>query len=410
MDSFIGFFYFFFSFGVILSSANAYEDCSSKNNYLEAGLNYTLRTLKGEMIGFRGEVISSNDCIMCNEDRKSRIPYIAKELNIISSPKPIVPSENDLSCIENAQKDYPIQRFVHCKSATDRISSGGKFKTVPKPCVSKNYVESTAILLRTVSACSGIDARELFSTWQHESGLHMNMVSGTGAIGSGQVTSGAIDYMQRLEQYNEAFEDGVFPKEVKEIHRHVVRNFTAALKYDPKCTNLSSLADYYPKDISKGCDLLSQPVLPAANYIIATKNYLAGRKTFEYMLDEMKVVYFGEARNELIKTLSQYAYNGGISGILAPFQTFYSLKSYYSIRLRKKMVPQQLSVEDFLSEFSSYLKQHYGSKKTSQNRRNEVATYVSDYDLKDENQKHGIKDMLQKIDRKLGVSCFSSIL
>ncbi len=368
-----------------------------------------MRTLGGELVGFSGRPTQTNDfssflnrCFR-NEPRLVTPVFID---NIGVTPRPMVPTAKELRCVEAAQVSYPIHRFVHCKSATDTIRSGKNFKLAPRPCLSENYVRVSTILLKTVAHCGGLEARELFGLWNHESGLHMNMVSHTGAVSATQLTSGAVDFIRDLDFKEGEFNDPYMSEAHMNIARNAVRGLSNRLRIDPQCSNLATLARYSPVDSSQSCELLSEPVMPTAAYIIGAKNYLVGRKIFEDVVPRFTsgTVHASEkSQNEIVFALSQYAYNGGIAGMMRLFKTFFLLNSFKAeINGKLQSVrPRSLSTSQMLTVFSQYIRQHYGSSETTAERRSEVATYLSD-----PNRNNGVREMLAQTEKSVGSRCF----
>jgi hypothetical protein len=390
-----------------LPSARAYEACTSKNDYLEKQLESAMKTLKGNLVGFDGAPIRAKDpsvfpCESCEPE--VQIPFRYSDVSILT-PKPLLPNAAEKACVEAAQTDYPVERFVHCESTSDSIAEGKRFKIREKPCISKNYVDSAAILLKTVSMCAGVSSHELFSLWNHESGLHPNIVSETGAGGATQLTSGAIRFVRTLDMYDGEFNDQGLTAKMLNLGRDTVRKFTTRLQVDPRCTNLASLANYTPKDAEKSCELLSTPYLPAAAYIIGAKNYLVGKQILEVSVKELfsslkPLNLSAQDIPYLNTTLAQYAYNGGIPGIMTAFESFFLLNSYESPLKKTKIIPRNLARADFLKEFSEFLKKNYGTR-NNPGRRDEVGTY-----LFDPVKKNGILDMVEKVEKKVGHPCF----
>lgn len=389
--------------------AFGYETCDSKNDYLESGLAQTARTLRGEFVSFAGRPTQASDIhyvlSQCMSGQPRVMPPFLLE-NIGVTPRPLVPTATELKCMETAQAGYPLNRFVHCKSASDTISAGRKFKIAPRPCLSENYVFTSATLLKTVAHCGDLDARELFGLWNHESGLHMNMVSHTGALGSTQLTSGAVNFVRTLDTYRGEFKDQGLSAVHLNLARDTVRRYSSRLKIDPRCTNLATLAEFAPRDSSQSCELLSSPVMPTAAFIIGAKNYLAGKKIFEEVIPRLtrgSAHAAQQSQAEIVFALSQYSYNGGIAGIMNAFKSYFLLNSFTYTRNGKSYTvrPRNLSTAELLSIFPEYLRKNYGSSRTSAGRRSEVATYLTD-----PQRNNGIREMLAKVESNVGAKCF----
>jgi hypothetical protein len=149
----------------------SYEQCSSKNDYLEP----VLKNLKDNSL--MSKVLSSQHDII----------------------RPI--------CFQKSLETFQASHaFFQCKPGTNGRSS----HSLPKPCASENYVNTVAKSFNVVADClsgyvSGtqdesvkdITALSIFAMMNVESGFHVNVMSPTGAGGPGQFTQPAIDCVNR---------------------------------------------------------------------------------------------------------------------------------------------------------------------------------------------------------------------
>lgn len=129
----------------VLGDDAIYENCSTENGYLEAGL--------------------------------ARSPL--KQLSQVS--------EVDPRCIYFALKASSDKSFYKCTSQ----NSDAKITKEP-PCLSKELHYQTTKALQEVSNCLGLDDKALFSLLVTESWMMPNARSATGAAGAGQLTHSFI--------------------------------------------------------------------------------------------------------------------------------------------------------------------------------------------------------------------------
>lgn len=92
-----------------------------------------------------------------------------------------------LRCEQNKPKECLIDKNCTTKSC----------KYASRPCVNQKYVDVMHSAFVEVNKCLGLDARLTFPLYMHESQLHLSRRSWTGALCSGQMTSIAVEDVNR---------------------------------------------------------------------------------------------------------------------------------------------------------------------------------------------------------------------
>ncbi|MBE8222125.1 MAG: hypothetical protein HAW60_05290 [Bdellovibrionales bacterium] len=94
-----------------------------------------------------------------------------------------------LRCENQEPKECLIDKNCNTKSC----------KYASRPCVNKKYVSVMHSAFLEVNKCLGLDARFTFPLYMHESQLHLSRRSWTGALCSGQMTSVAVEDVNRSD-------------------------------------------------------------------------------------------------------------------------------------------------------------------------------------------------------------------
>jgi hypothetical protein len=138
----------------------------------------------------------------CRPERHYLEASIAKANPILLAADPPPMAELSRECVFSGMKNFvaaaakeTAPEFSKCPDP-----SGEPVRRAMKPCLTDNYVNVTHSSLIYVADCMGYPQKELFAKLTHESGLHINAYSGTGAGGIGQFTAVAIrDVNQSFE-------------------------------------------------------------------------------------------------------------------------------------------------------------------------------------------------------------------
>ena len=160
-----------------------------------------------------------------------RNKYLEEDLlGFLSSrgPQSSQPSPEDQHikrCMLTTQKKAPDSRgiFNNKYEQCGRNRRGHvEIKKRARPCLSKNYVDTTFKAYQDVNQCLGLSPKELYPLINHESRFHLNIKSGTGALCLGQLTTVAIKDVHRI-----------IHSKHEEVREYIGENFQAAsLKTD----------------------------------------------------------------------------------------------------------------------------------------------------------------------------------
>lgn len=155
----------------------------------------------------------------CNRENSYLKPTLDRLMNSESSfvaeiQRQSVPNYVKASCVQQSLMSFPnFRQYKVCRQG-DLVPNATK----RRPCASEEYVNVTTKSFNIAAECLGgyitgsennksVVAESMFHLMAHESGLHANVQSPTGAAGSGQLVKGAIDVINRAErrkmmQYN----------------------------------------------------------------------------------------------------------------------------------------------------------------------------------------------------------------
>jgi hypothetical protein len=318
-----------------------YAQCSDSNNYLENSLSLAIRD-----------------------------PDLAA---VLQSPvRQIIRP----ACIQRSL--YVFQNLKDgFKSCNQKSNSPNK--SVEKACISKDYVAVTAKSFNAVADCLGDFASgsasskietslEIFSLMAHESGLHANAVSTTGAGGVGQLTQDAITEVNQF-----------LPSIISHLNK----------KSDPVCSQ--SLSNILKTPLSgkksQSCERIElSKDNPLKNMLysfayqginrISIESKIFDSKTFENVISSQLP---DSERERLITSITAWSHNTGRGVMLVP------LRSQMVNYLRnKKQVSNADDVDQFLKDMKSsmskysYYNDELNSKSTSESKKRKLRKRISE--------------------------------
>ncbi|NDG86209.1 MAG: hypothetical protein EBX52_14365, partial [Proteobacteria bacterium] len=332
-------FQFFYLLGCCSGAAHAFDfkSCTQANGYLEE----KLKSLPGQC-----------------RDVHCDFPD-APGSDLLSRP------EAEVSCIALAMSRFSEKgvgyAYKKCPSAKSVPS------LVDRPCISRTYVETVLDRYKAVSSCvfqgSTITHRETFPLFALESGFHLNVTSGSGCRGLGQLSKIAVQEM-----------DAVDTADLEVCEKPYSRS---TLRDQPSCAGFEKQLSAPIPDHSKKlgeCEVIALPENPDANLLYSLRLYRMlkddkAASTIQKNQDHLKSLGLTESE---IKTLhiriARAMYNGGYPSIQATFNSF--IKS-----LSAKSLKSATKGESLWNLYKAHIYNHYPAK--GQARRKEVRDYVS---------------------------------
>jgi hypothetical protein len=281
------------------------------------------------------------------------------ELTPTDFQNPIVPFE----CIQKAQRNFFIDpekkkvlnketgKYYWTKTAYRYCDAKVSMVEKRRPCVSTSY---TAVLYNSfngVMDCFGIPPKELFALINQESGFHINAMSPYSCSGLGQLSQGAVDTLNKPENWERYGRDVVnssksqFCEPVKYVleRPHVQMKLTG----------------------SDRCQAISLPKNPDLNLIYTAMNYKLNHEKISARVDELRDYLpkdFTETDIERLKIqLTQLAHNAGINGIKGYFRSYVT---------HNKMTREKLDLTKRKTGFNLFLAKYYSGD------REQVSTYI----------------------------------
>ncbi len=320
----------------------AFETCNARNNYMESELTNLL-------------------------GQKSQMTSLVQATPMRPLIKP--------SCIQNSLAGYgvPARNYAHCRSQRGSAMSS---RGVGRACVSENYSRVVSNSFNHVAQCMGeyltgdksfdtSTAIKMFGLMAHESGLHTNAVSDTGAGGSGQFTQGAIENVNQNE-----FSD-------------VVRHLRASP--DQACQSLASVLEQNKMRSSpqQSCSRISTEAgQPLVNMVYTfanmktTRDYLdnqtwEGASHLQAVLGEMQKSENKAEFEELKQLVAMWGHNAGSAGIKVPLE-----KTLRDWKRAGKVITAQ-SKAQFINDLQMNVRNFPHSANASNARRNETSIFLN---------------------------------
>jgi hypothetical protein len=202
------------------------------------------------------------------------------------------------ACIHHVM-NKPSGTQLLCEKASDSRKSADKRGSAP--CPSRELVTYLSETLAYVSHCSGVDPKELFSVWAHESRFSPIAVSGTGAGGIAQLTGPAVaEVNDKLHRFANSW----------------------VLSDDPSCRDFrSQLTPMEPKQNT--CARIVMPPNPAKNMVFGAIYYRSMLRAAEGKLEGTRWKSLsGEDRKLVIREFARAMYNGGQGTVGSKIDSF----------------------------------------------------------------------------------------
>lgn len=327
----------------------------------------------------------------CNRENSYLQPTLDRLMNNGSSfvaeiQRQSVPNYVKASCVQQSLMSFPnFRQYKVCAKADLRPTA-----TKKRPCASEEYVDVTTKSFNIAAACLGgyitgnethksVVAESMFHLMAHESGLHANVQSPTGAAGSGQLVKGAIDVINRAErrkmmQYNSDNEGAPTNSRSCSLIPRVL-NKPMSGKKSRQCERMS-LDDGNP---------LKNMAYTFANVRL---NYLTLQKAvFTNSAFHGALSDLSEAeRLRLQMITATWAHNTGAAGMRRPLQ-----RTLFKYANQGRKVTD---VDEFVKELSRNLDQYPHPANSSAGRRRETSQFFNH-----------IEARTKKIQRLAGGSC-----
>ena len=298
-------------------------------------------------------------------------------------PDALSQSDSEIACIGKAMSRFSKSgsgyAYKKC-SSTKAIPA-----KVDRPCISENYVRYIYDRFKSVSRCvlkdSSIRLKETFPLFALESGFHLNVTSGSGCRGIGQLSRIAVQEMDDVDQADMEKCDLPFSK--------------CSLFTHPECTPFEKhLTGPIPDHSEKlgECEVIAIPENPDSNLLYSLRLYRMlkddkASTTIEKNLPRLKAMGLGPEEVEELKTrLAQAMYNGGYPSIQSTFNAF--LRT-----LPPKAFAKGQKGEILWSRYKTHLYNHYPAKGAA--RRQEVRDSVNK-----------IEKAKSQIEESTGAACF----
>lgn len=252
------------------------------------------------------------------------------------------------SCIQRVMETAPLSlNYKHCKSGDIQPRSGEA-----RACNSQNNVELTAKSFNAVANCLGdyVSGSEttkaeaglmIFALTAHESGLHNNSVSQTGAGGIGQMTGSAIKAVNL---------------QLESLKAHL------RASSNPQCSGalLKALDTPMQASKSKSCDRLAISKDNPLKNIIYT--FALQALTRKYVDDQVEGRTFRSIlsndlsdleKERLLSSLGAWSHNTGSGGMAVPLRVL--LAKY--LKAGKKIASAK-DVDQFLADLAPVMRSH----------------------------------------------------
>lgn len=186
-----------------------------------------------------------------------------------------------LRCKNNKPKECLVDKS--CQARSCRYAS--------RPCVNKKYVSVMHGAFLEVNKCLGLDARLTFPLYMHESQLHVSRRSWTGALCSGQMTSIAVEDVNRgsLASYKNN-------PDCKKVFKHFKALKTQVVKGRYRMTN------------SARCGITSNPYSCFMySLLVYKKNFNRMQKLREQF--DLNTIFIEPEK--VLESVGVWSYNGG---------------------------------------------------------------------------------------------------
>jgi hypothetical protein len=272
-----------------------YETCTRQNGYLEAQLKSG----------------PQQACIL----RQKTEPLSQSAQTLVDSLRP----KTEISCIATAMSRFSVGGAGYSYSQCGGIESSPVRRK--RPCLSERYVRFIAGRVKEAASCvfrnSTVDPAEVLPLLARESGFHLNVVSGTGCRGIGQLSRIAvaeIDQIDRGKARKKAAKDP---------------SSRESLLGNPECAPLQSELSKTPRNHKKSlpqCEVIAMPENPARNLLYSFRLYrLLKEKHADVLLEKNSAALSGLSdaeRKGLSTRLARTMYNGGYPSVEASFRAF----------------------------------------------------------------------------------------
>jgi hypothetical protein len=323
-------------------SIRAFETCTSRNGYMESEL--------ADLFG-----------------QESQLSALVMTTPIRPLIKP--------SCIQNSLASYgvPARSYAYCPSAQGNASNK---RGVGRACVSENYSRVVSNSFNHVARCMGeyltgdksfdsSTAIKMFGLMAHESGLHTNAVSDTGAGGSGQFTQGAIENVNK--------------NEFSDVLTHLRSSKDQACQSIAQILEQNRMKDSSSQSCSRISTKAGNPIVNMV-YTFAnmktTRDYLdnqtwEGASMFQTVLSEMQESQNKAEFEELKQLVAMWGHNSGSAGIKVPLEK--TLRDWK----RKRKVITARNKAQFINDLQSNVRNFPHSANSSNARRNETSIFLN---------------------------------
>jgi hypothetical protein len=231
-----------------------------------------------------------------------------------------------------------------------------------RPCISENYVRYMYERYKSVSRCalkgSTITQNETFPLFSLESGFHVNITSGSGCRGIGQLSKIAVQEMDALDRADEE-------KFQKPYTRGSLQSHAECAEFEK---NITGPIPDHSKKLGE-CEVISLPENPELNLLYSLRLYrmLKDEKaysTIQKNLAQLKSHGLTQTEIDALQIrLARIMYNGGYPAIQSTFNTF-----------MKTLGNGSLAGDALWNRYTDFIYSHYPA--TGEARRKEVRDYV----------------------------------
>lgn len=311
-----------------------YETCNDKNDYLNSSLNQLGRT--SPLLSVLKNSTTANSTINPECIRTSLFSTFSSK----------------------------AKSFKQCESQ----GSLKNYRFKNRPCINESYFNVINNSFSLVGQClkgflsnnsaqADQDILSIFSLINIESGFHLNAVSGTGAGGIGQFTSGAIDDFNENQLPN-------VRKQLSESSNPRCQQMSDEILNGDTPMRASSSLSCNRVSMKNGNPLLN--MIYTFGYFKQTKSYLQKGLLNNHRYKHYFSTLPAPEKLKLERALAVWAHNTGAAGVVAPAATLL-LKEYSDSKV--------VDVDEFIEQLAEKMKSSPARANRSVARRNETSTY-----------------------------------
>lgn len=186
-----------------------------------------------------------------------------------------------LRCEDQKPKECLVDKNCAVKSC----------KYASRPCVNQTYVKVLRLAFLEVNKCLGIDLRLSFPLYVHESQLHLSRRSWTGALCSGQMTSIAVEDINR-----------------RGFAKYKARPSCAKVFTHFKLLKTKIVKDHYRMLDSAKCGITSNPY---TCFMYSLLFYQSNLNRMQKLKSEFALSSIFKSPEKVLESVGIWSYNGG---------------------------------------------------------------------------------------------------